>query len=92
MHHHNPAFCHDATDTGIYCGTPAWTEPILRGLCRFSWRIRDRPSFLRNHGVAQAIVGQAVMAFDAPTIHGGVNTSPWSATRCLDLTRLIGCS
>src|SRR2546426_12738931 len=25
----------------------------------------------------------------ASTIHGGVNTSPWSATRCLDLTRLI---
>lgn len=26
----------------------------------------------------------------ASTIHEGVNTSPWSATRCLDLTRLMG--
>jgi hypothetical protein len=25
----------------------------------------------------------------ALTIHGGVNTSPWSATRCLDLTRFM---
>ena len=25
----------------------------------------------------------------ASTIHGGVNTSPWSATRCLDFTRLM---
>ena len=25
----------------------------------------------------------------ASTIQAGVNTSPWSATRCLDLTRLI---
>ena len=26
----------------------------------------------------------------ASTIHSGVKTSPWSATRCLDLTRLMG--